>query len=115
VTDSQLQIRIVLTSPVNLGPGKIRLLRAIGDSGSISGAARHLKISYRRAWLMIDNLNRAFPSALVDATAGGQRGGGAVLTLLGEEVLRRYEALAARAETAVAEQADDLLRLAQGR
>lgn len=115
VTDSQLQIRIVLTSPVNLGPGKIRLLRAIGDSGSISGAARQLKISYRRAWLMVDNLNRAFPSVLVDAAVGGQRGGGAHLTVLGEDVLRRYEALTACAEAAVAEQADGLLRLARGR
>lgn len=111
MTASQVQIRVFLTAPGNLGPGKIRLLRAIGESGSISGAARQLKISYRRAWLMVDALNHGFPSALVEAASGGNRGGGARLTELGESVLNRYEALVAGIESAVADQSDELLSL----
>lgn len=109
-----LQIRLLLTAPVNLGPGKIRLLQAIGETGSISGAARQLKISYRRAWLMVDGLNKGFPSALVEAVAGGSKGGGARLTERGDAVLGQYLLLVAKAKAAVSDEAGALLRLAQG-
>jgi len=110
---AQVQVRILFSAPLNLGPGKIRLLEAIRDAGSISGAARVLHISYRRAWLMADALNKAFPSPLIDTAAGGVKGGGARLAPLGEEVLSRYRRLEAEARAAAATQAEALLALAR--
>jgi molybdate transport system regulatory protein len=108
---ASLQVRILLSAPANLGPGKVRLLKAIGETGSISGAARQLKISYRRAWLMVDALNKAFPSLLVETSAGGIKGGGARLSSLGRAVLERYLALLAKAEQSVAAESSDFLAL----
>ena len=73
-----------------LGPGKIRLLEAIDKSGSISQAGRALGMSYRRAWLLVDELNRLFGEPLVRAQPGGPKGGGATLTARGQQVLRAY-------------------------
>lgn len=111
---AQVQVRILFSAPLNLGPGKIRLLEAIREAGSISGAARVLRISYRRAWLMADGLNQAFASALIDTAAGGVKGGGARLTPLGEDVLIRYRRLEAKAREAASAEAEALLALAQG-
>lgn len=102
MSESPACIRLLFPAPLNLGPGKVRLLEAIRDTGSISGGARQLHISYRRAWLMADNLNRAFPSPLVDTSAGGVKGGGTRLTRLGELVLSRYQIMLAKAEAAIA-------------
>jgi molybdate transport system regulatory protein len=99
-------VRILISAPLNLGPGKIRLLEQIRDTGSISGAARQLRISYRRAWLMADALNRAFPGPLIETMAGGSRGGGARLSPLGEEVVARYRAMLAKAQEAVTGEAN---------
>jgi molybdate transport system regulatory protein len=112
MVNDMLQVRLLLGAPANLGPGKIRLLQAVAETGSISGAARRMKISYRRAWLMIDTLNKGFPSVLVEANAGGDRGGGARLTERGHAVLEQYLRLQAQAERALAGEADCLLRLA---
>ncbi len=112
MVNDMLQVRLLLGAPANLGPGKIRLLQAVTETGSISGAARRMKISYRRAWLMIDTLNKGFPSVLVEANAGGDRGGGARLTERGHAVLEQYLRLQAQAERALAGEADCLLRLA---
>jgi molybdate transport system regulatory protein len=101
MTDSAACLRLLFPAPLNLGPGKIRLLDAIHATGSIAGGARQLKISYRRAWLMVDALNRAFPAVLVDTTAGGVKGGGARLSPLGEQVLVRYGAMHAKAAAAI--------------
>lgn len=106
-----LQVRILFSAPVNLGPGKVRLLQAIAETGSISGAARQLKISYRRAWLMVDTLNKAFPESLVTTSAGGIKGGGAQLSDRGQALLERYQALQAKAEQLVASESADLLAL----
>ncbi len=113
MVNDMLQVRLLLGAPANLGPGKIRLLQAVSETGSISGAARHMKISYRRAWLMIDTLNKGFPSALVEANAGGDRGGGARLTVRGHAVLEQYLRLQACAERALAGEAEALLHLAE--
>jgi molybdate transport system regulatory protein len=101
MTDSAACLRLLFPAPLNLGPGKVRLLEAIHASGSIAGGARQLKISYRRAWLMVDALNRAFPAVLVDTAAGGIKGGGARLSPLGEQVLARYGAMHAKAAAAI--------------
>ncbi|HRH79954.1 MAG TPA: LysR family transcriptional regulator [Thiobacillaceae bacterium] len=102
-------VRVLIPDPINLGPGKVRLLAAIRASGSISAAARRMKISYRRAWLMLDALNKACPGGVVDATAGGVGGGGARLTTLGEEILDRYESIQRLAQQAVAGEVSELV------
>jgi molybdate transport system regulatory protein len=73
-----------------MGPGKADLLQAIGETGSISAAGRAMRMSYRRAWILVDEMNAAFLRPLVASKAGGSHGGGAALTRLGREVLKRY-------------------------
>ena len=80
-----------------LGPGKVRLLELIGQHGSISAAGREMGMSYRRAWLLVDSLNRAFTSPVVAGKPGGSGGGGAALLPMGEDVVRRYRGIEARA------------------
>jgi molybdate transport system regulatory protein len=99
----RFRVRVTRGGDIALGPGKIALLEAIARTGSITGAARALEMSYRRAWLLVDTMNRSFRTPLVEAGAGGSRGGGAALTPLGREVVERYrriEASAARAAAA---------------
>ena len=81
-----------------VGPGKIALLEAVGRSGSISAAARALGLSYRRAWLMIDEMNHLFRDPVVTAGAGGAKGGQATLTALGSKLVDTYRELEADAE-----------------
>jgi molybdate transport system regulatory protein len=95
-----VRLRVVLQRDIAIGPGKADLLEAIGATGSISAAARRMGMSYKRAWLLVDTMNRCFRSPLVAAAKGGETGGGARLTALGEEVLRRYRAMERRARRA---------------
>jgi len=78
-----------------LGPGKAMLLDAIVAEGSISAAGRALGMSYRRAWLLVDGMNRCFAERLVETTAGGGRDRGAKLTALGHAALAAYRRLEA--------------------
>jgi len=78
-----------------MGPGKAALLQAIAAAGSISAAGRALGMSYRRAWLLVDTMNRCWQTPLVETLAGGQKGGGARLTPLGDQVLAAYLTLEA--------------------
>jgi len=99
----QFRLRFSRGDDIAVGPGKVDLLEAIEASGSISAAARSLGMSYRRAWLLVDTMNRCFRAPLVEAEAGGKRGGGARLTRLGAEVIERYRRIerdAARAGAA---------------
>ena len=73
-----------------IGPGKVELLELIERQGSISAAGRAMGMSYRRAWMIIEELNRTFAAPLVGKQTGGSGGGGAVLTELGKEVVTRY-------------------------
>ena len=84
-----------------MGPGKADLLRAIGQTGSISAAARQMEMSYRRAWLLVDTMNQAFKSPVVVTLTGGKSGGGAAVTEFGKEVLRRYSAMEKKASASV--------------
>lgn len=104
-------VRILFPAPLSLGPGKIRLLEAIHSAGSLSGAARQLHISYRRAWDMLDSLNRNCPVHLVESAAGGVKGGGARLTTQGQILLRRYRELEASVNALVAAEAADLVKM----
>ena len=97
----QPKIRILIGAVVAIGPGKADLLEAIGRTGSISAAGREMGMSYRRAWLLVEAVNLSFTKALVTTATGGKRGGGAVLTPFGHEVLARYRAMEASAGRAV--------------
>ncbi len=73
-----------------MGPGKVALLEAIEASGSITGAAKALGMSYRRAWLLLEETNALFTDASAATAQGGRQGGGAQLTPFGREVVARY-------------------------
>ncbi len=85
-----------------IGPGKAALLDAIAATGSISAAGRALGMSYRRAWLLADSMNRCWQAPLVATAHGGKRGGGAALTDLGRQVLANYRSLEAALAAAAA-------------
>ena len=76
-----------------MGPGKADLLDAIASHGSISAAGRALGMSYRRTWLLVDTMNRCWDLPLVEAAAGGGKGGGAHVTEFGTSILKHYRAL----------------------
>jgi molybdate transport system regulatory protein len=105
----QVSLKLTFADDLALGPGKVRLLELIRDTGSISAAGRAMGMSYRRAWLLVDDLNRSFKKPLVVTQLGGSGGGGAELTSLGEDVARRYRAIEAKVH---ASSRADLARLA---
>jgi molybdate transport system regulatory protein len=95
---ARVSLRLGFPGEHALGPGKVRLLELIGETGSISAAGRAMKMSYRRAWMLVDELNRMFRDPLVEARPGGAHGGGAHLTNAGGDVVRRYREIEARIE-----------------
>ena len=97
-----LKLRI-LFDHVMFGPGKAELLAQIAEQGSISAAGRHMGMSYKRAWMLVEEMNHAFRAPLVNSARGGAGGGGAQLTPEGTEVLRRYKAVIDAAMSAAAE------------
>lgn len=103
-------LRVLLGDVIAMGPGKADLLDAIAATGSISAAARKLGMSYRRAWVLVDTMNRCFRKPLVSATTGGAHGGGCALTPHGEDILRRYRAIEERAAAAVREDFNQFAR-----
>ncbi len=111
----ELSIRIDLDSEEALGPGKIRLLELVRDLGSISSAGRAMDMSYRRAWLLIDELNRTFRKPLVETQKGGGGGGGAQVTPFGSEVIRLYRAVNDAATHAALEHLRSLQRMRASR
>jgi molybdate transport system regulatory protein len=98
--NDRLSIRLDLVSGARIGPGKIAVLEEIARSGSISAAGRALRMSYRRTWELVEELNRTIGTPLVETAAGGSGGGGAVLTRAGKTVVERYRAI--EMDTAVA-------------
>jgi molybdate transport system regulatory protein len=104
----QLKIRVMAGSIIAFGPGKATLLAAIERSGSISAAAREMGMSYRRAWLLVDEMNRSFREHLVATATGGAGGGGAHVTQFGQDVLSRYRKMEDKAVAAVAEEMAEL-------
>ena len=96
----RLTVRVDFGSDRALGPGKIRLLEAIDRTGSISEAGRSLKMSYRRAWLLVDDMNRRFHEPVAATKPGGAHGGGAELTAFGRELIEKYRSIEARATAA---------------
>lgn len=95
------RVRVIAGEQIALGPGKVNLLEEIDRSGSISKAARGLGLSYRRAWTLVDTMNKSFKSPLVEGSAGGKKGGGAHLTHLGKKIAKTYRGMESKAETAM--------------
>src|SRR5271154_5662957 len=89
----KLTLRVDLGSGRALGPGKIHLLEAIDETGSITQAGRKLGMSYRRAWLLVDDLNNCFRCPVVGLHQGGFHGGGAALAPFGKKLVERYRAI----------------------
>ena len=87
---TRITLRIDFDTGHRLGPGKVALLEAIDRTGSIAAAGREFGMAYRRAWLLVDDLNRTFEQPLIEAKGGGRNGGGAALTKLGKQVIALY-------------------------
>ena len=85
-----LSVRIDLDAKGRIGPGKIQLLESIHACGSISAAGRAMEMSYKRAWDLVDEINRICRQAAVERQTGGRNGGGAVLTPFGISLVARY-------------------------
>ena len=98
--DTRLTLRVDFGANRSIGPGKVRLLEAIGRSGSISQAGRELGMSYRRAWLLVNDLNQCFQQAAVSTRPGGSQGGGAELTRFGQKLIADYRAIESEAFSA---------------
>jgi molybdate transport system regulatory protein len=109
-----LWIRVTLGGSGQIGPGKIDLLRKIREHRSISAAARDMGMSYRRAWLLVDELNGVFARPLVVKWLGGRSRGGASLTPTGAKLVATYDALVARAASANRKLLDELASLRRG-
>jgi molybdate transport system regulatory protein len=105
------RIRIVKGKTIALGPGKVDLLEAVDRVGSISQAARLMKLSYRRAWDMIHMINQNFKTPLVARVAGGKGGGGAYLTEEGKSVVCLYRKMELGALVSMQKEWVDLQKL----
>ena len=104
MSEVSVSFRVDFSPDCAVGPGKIALLEHIDSSGSLSEAARKLKMSYRRAWLLLEDLNPSFQQPVAQMSVGGRGGGGAALTAFGSELVASYRTLEAyirkRAQTA---------------
>ena len=101
MTAKNIKIHLPFGQLSAIGPGKADLLEAIASTGSISAGARRLGMSYKRAWDLVDTMNRSFSQPLIATAAGGSHGGGAQVTEFGYEVLRRYREIEVKATQAV--------------
>jgi len=110
-TPPQLVVRIKLGGDGVFGPGKAELLESIDRLGSISAAARAMRMSYRQAWMLLDTMNQAFRGPLVETSQGGRRGGGAALTDLGKRILVGYRTLQRKAAESTRDDLEAILSL----
>ena len=110
---ARVRISIVFESGARIGPGKAKLLESIRDTGSISAAAREMGMDYKRAWTLLDSMNQAFTAPVVSAAPGGARGGGAILTEFGADVLERYQRIQEQSEALAVEDMKALKRRAK--
>jgi molybdate transport system regulatory protein len=98
MADLKLKLQLMHHGEIAMGPGKVELLDAIEKAGSISAAARTIGMSYRRAWLLVDVMNRCFAEPLVQTHPGGGKEAGARITEAGKRVREAYLALVEMAE-----------------
>jgi molybdate transport system regulatory protein len=106
-----VRIRVLLGA-AQFGPGKADLLEKIGETGSISAAARQMRMSYKRAWQLVDEMNRMFARPLIDASPGGAHGGGATLTDLGARIAATYRSIEKKIPVAVSRELAMLAKFA---
>lgn len=90
-----------------MGPGKARLVGLIAESGSISAAARKMGMSYRRAWQLVEALNKSFNEPVVLTAVGGKRGGGTVVTDFGKRLIAQYHGMETKASAAIAAELEE--------
>ena len=107
----EIKLRVYAGEVIAMGPGKADLLDAIAGTGSISGAGRALGMSYRRCWELVSIMNAQFLEPLVLSAKGGSNGGGAELSPLGNDVLKRYRAMQRRAKKAIASDVEHMRAL----
>ena len=100
-----LLLRILSAKNPAMGPGKARLVALIAETGSISSAAKQMNMSYRRAWQLVEALNKSFNEPVILTAVGGKRGGGAVVTPFGKRLVASYHGMETKASAAIA---DDL-------
>ena len=112
---SRITLRIDLDGHGSIGPGKVRLLELVADGGSIQKAAAAMAMSYAHAWKLIQETGATFGAPLVDASAGGAKGGGTKLTALGRKVVALYRRAEAQAAKAAQSEIDLLKKSAQGK
>ncbi|GAA3110596.1 winged helix-turn-helix domain-containing protein [Rhizobium viscosum] len=105
-------LRITFPDDDRLGHGKMELLEHIRETGSISAAGRAMDMSYRRAWMLVAEMNRMFKAQVVESQRGGQKGGGAALTPFGDQLLARFRDMEKTVRTSLA---DDLAWLENNR
>src|SRR3954471_4686705 len=103
-----LSVRIDLDSEGRIGPGKIALLETIDKNGSISAAGRAMDMSYKRAWDLVDEINRICRQAAVERQTGGKNGGGATLTPFGATLVARYRKIERDAASAARKELEAL-------
>ena len=103
-------IKIDFGAGLKLGSGKVRLLELVAETGSISAAARKMEMSYRRAWLLIDELNDMFGKPVVETSAGGSGGGGAKVTEFGKQVVAAFNEIETDANQLVKNKLVELLK-----
>jgi molybdate transport system regulatory protein len=106
--EPRIWVKIVLPGRGDVGPGKIALLRAVQETGSISAAARAMELSYKKAWQLIDEMNGMFKSPVVETHIGGSERGGAAVTPLGERLIALYGEASKSANEANARMLDEL-------
>lgn len=107
----RLRMRVMAGDVIAIGPGKVALLEAIAVTGSLTGAAKHLGMSYRRAWVLLDELNRSLRTPAVASAKGGEGGGGSELTDCGRELVALYRLIEDGARLACAADIRRLLGL----
>lgn len=105
-----LTLRVLGAGSPAMGPGKAELIERIAATGSISGAAREMGMSYRRAWQLVEALNAAYRETVVQTATGGQRGGGATVTAYGKRLAALFRSMEDKASAAIAA---DLKRFAR--
>lgn len=103
--------RIYIGDNATIGPGKIDLLKALKTESSITAAARSLNIPYKKAWNLLDALNKTFDQPVFESTVGGRGGGKTVLTSVGIQLIKSYEALELKLNQCVQDELLDIKKL----